>query len=308
MGKVAPQGTLREGISPETVSAYDVFAGVFPQDKFSLVQALQKAGHTVGMTGDGVNDAPALKQADVGIAVANSTDVAKAAASLVLTGPGLGEIMMAIKGSRMIYQRMQTFVLTLITRKIGIPAFLAMGVVLFGAFVLNPLLIVLLMFATDVATMAVSTDRVTPSATPDRWVVRALVIRGLVLATLFFVLSAAVFLIATNLLRLGVAGTQTVVFVWVVFGGAQAVLYLTRRRSFFWTKPYPGRWLILTTLVDISVVTLLATQGWLMAAISLPLLGGVLALAVLFLVGADLLKVALVQLAARPSGAAELLP
>ena len=302
IGKVAPPGTLGEGVHPETVSAYEIFAGVFPQDKFFLVQALQKAGHIVGMTGDGVNDAPALKQADVGIAVANSTDVAKAAASLVLTGSGLGEIIMAINGSRMIYQRMQTFVLTMLTRKMGIPLFLALGVILSGVFVVNPLLMVLLMFATDGATMSVSMDRVLPSPMPDRWVVRSLVTTALGLAALLLLLSGAIYWTATDVLRLGVAETQTLVFVWLVFGGAQSVLYLTRRRGFFWTKPYPGRWLILSTLLDVGVAALLATQGWLMAPVSLSLVGSMLVLAFVFLVGADLLKVVLTHLAVGTSG------
>ena len=98
-GEVAPPGTLHKDLDPDAAARFAVFARVFPQDKFFLVQALQKAGHVVGMTGDGVNDAPALKQADVGIAVASATDVAKAAASLVLTRRGLGEIVAAIEGS-----------------------------------------------------------------------------------------------------------------------------------------------------------------------------------------------------------------
>ena len=140
-----------------------------------------------------MNDAPALKQADVGIAVENATDIAKAAASLVLTRPGLGEVIMAIDGSRRIYQRMKTFVLTMNTRKISIPLFLSLGVLVFGAFALNPLLMILLMLFADVATMTVSLDQATPSPGPDRWDVRPLMLTALVLATLLLLMSAAVF-------------------------------------------------------------------------------------------------------------------
>jgi H+-transporting ATPase len=251
------------------------------------------------MTGDGVNDAPALRQADVGIAVATATDVAKAAASLVLTRPGLGEIVTAVEGSRRIYRRMQTFVLTMNTRKIGIPTFIALGIILFGVFVMNASLMVLLMLATDVATMAVSTDMAAPSPMPDRWAVRPLMITSLGLASLLLLISSAVFWVATNVLQLGVAQTQTLIFVWLVFAGGQAVLYLTRARGFFWARPYPGKWLVLATLLDVGVVALMATQGWLMAPLSLPLLGGVMLLAIVFLAGADALKVMLLRPEAR---------
>ena len=294
-GEVAPVGTLHEGLDPEAAARFSIFPGVFPQDKFFLVQALQKAGHVVGMTGDGVNDAPALRQADVGIAVASATDVAKAAASLVLTQPGVGEIVMAVEGSRRIYQRMRTFILTMNTRKIGMPTFIALGIILFGAFVLTPVEMVLLMFATDFATMAVSTDQVTASPAPDHWAARPLVVTSLGLAALLLALSGAVFWVATNVLRLGIAETQTAIFVWFVFAGSQAVLYLTRARGPFWAKPYPGQWLMLASLLVIGVVVLIATFGWLMAPISLSLIGEILVLTVVFLVGADLLKVILIR-------------
>ena len=161
-GPVAPPGTLCEGLDPATIAPFAIFAGVFPQEKFFLVQALQRAGHVVGMTGDGVNDAPALRQADVGMAVANATDVARAAASLVLTRPGLGAIVAAVQNSRRIFQRMTTYVMNMSMRKLSIPLFLSLGVLLLGLFVLSPRLVILLIFANDVMGMAVSTDRRDP--------------------------------------------------------------------------------------------------------------------------------------------------
>ncbi len=289
-GEVAPAGTIREDLDPETAARFTIFPRVFPQDKFYLVQALQKAGHVVGMTGDGVNDAPALRQADVGIAVANASDVAKAAASLVLTRPGLGEIVQAVEGSRRIYQRMRAYILTMITRKIGIPTFIALGIILFGVSVLNPLLMVLFLFASDFATMAVSTDRVTSSPTPDRWAARPLVAKSLGFAALLLLLNSGLFWVATYVLHLGVAASQTLLFVWLVFGGSQAILYVTRARGLFWTKPYPGRWLALATLLVVSVVVLMASLGWLMAPISLTLIGGTLLLTIAFLLIADVIK------------------
>lgn len=296
-GEIAPAGTITDTINDNldsnAIGHFGVFAQVFPQDKFMLVRALQKAGHVVGMTGDGVNDAPALRQADVGIAVASATDVARAAAGLVLTRPGLSEIVAAVDGSRRIHQRMRTFVSTMTTFKMANPAFFALGVLWFGAFVVSPLLMVLLMFATDVAVMSVSMDEVTPSRTPDKWALRPLMVRNFGLAVLLLLVSSAVFWIATNVLRLEVAETKTLIFVWLVLGGSQAILYLTRARGFFWQRPYPGKTLRMATIFDVALVTLMATFGWLMAPISLSLIGGVLLLAIVYVFVADLLKVAL---------------
>ncbi|MDD5406072.1 MAG: plasma-membrane proton-efflux P-type ATPase [Sulfurovaceae bacterium] len=294
-GKAAPAGTLHENIDPDTITHYEIFAGVLPQDKFFLVQALQKAGHVVGMTGDGVNDAPALRQADIGIAVATATDVAKAAASLVLTHPGLDEVVKAIEESRRIYQRMQTWIMTMMTRRIFIPPFLALGVIVFGRFVLNPTLLVLLVFVTDAATMSLSTDRVTPSLIPERWAVRSMIMRSLGFVALLILLSATVWWVAVVVLRLSIAQSQTLIFVWLVFGSTQANLYSMRTRGYFWEKPHPGRWIILATILDLGIVTLMATQGWLMAPIPLSLIGGLLLLAILFLASADLLKLGLMR-------------
>ncbi|MDA8311211.1 MAG: plasma-membrane proton-efflux P-type ATPase [Actinomycetota bacterium] len=294
-GAVAPPGTLHEGVDPAAISGFEVFAGVLPQDKFTLVEALQKSGHVVGMTGDGVNDAPALRQADVGIAVADSTDVAKAAASLVLTRPGIGEIMAAIQGSRRIYERMKTFVVTMLARKIGIPVFLAGGVVLAGIFVTTPALIVLLMFGTDIATMTLSTDQVVPSEGPDRWSVASLVATGAGIGVLLVAASAAVYL-SKYLFSLSLHQTQTLAFVWLVFGAAQAILYLMRNPRWFWHRPYPSRILALSSVADIVGVGLIAWFGWLTAPISIGLIAATFGLAAVFLVVADLLKMALAHL------------
>ncbi|MHB8258058.1 MAG: plasma-membrane proton-efflux P-type ATPase [Acidiferrobacterales bacterium] len=167
----------------------DVFARVFPEDKFHLVQALQRGGHVVGMTGDGVNDAPALKQAEVGIAVANATDVAKASASLVLTNPGLSDALAAVETSRRIYQRMLTYTLNKIIKTIEIAVFLSVGVMLTGTFIITPLLIVLLLFTNDFVTMSIATDQVSFSRQPDRWNIRTLVLTGGIMAGLVLILS-----------------------------------------------------------------------------------------------------------------------
>jgi len=292
-GKVAPHGFIRDGLTAKELDEYEVFARVLPEDKFILVRALQRAGHVVGMTGDGVNDAPALRQADVGIAVSGANDVAKAAASLVLTRPGLEGIITAIGGSRKIYQRMKNFVLAMVSRKLSLPPFVAVGVLAFGSFVVSPMLMIIHMFTSDISTMALSTDQVTPSPQPDRWSVRALVTTGLALAALLLSSSIAVFWAAASVPWLDAPETQTVVFLWMVFSAGQATPYATRNRGFFWKKPYPSRWMIAVTAAVVSLVSLLATMGWLMAPIPASLTLGILGTAVLYLFAASILKVSL---------------
>jgi H+-transporting ATPase len=305
-GEVAPAGTIGDDLSAEAADRFAIFSGVLPEHKFRLVQALQEAGHVVGMTGDGVNDAPALGQADVGIAVASATDVAKASASLVLTRPGLGEIVAAVKQSRSIYQRMQTWVLAMITRKAAIPPFLALSLLIWGEFALTPLLVVLFMLLGDIATFAMSTDRVVPSTRPDRWVVRSLAVTGLGYAALLFVASGAVFWTARYGFNLPIGQAQTASFLWLVFAGGQAALYLSRARGVFWAKPYPGHPLLWASLFDIAVVTAMATFGWLMSPIPLIWIGGLLAASFGYVVvgnGFRLAAAALIRrLAADPGG------
>jgi H+-transporting ATPase len=293
VGKVAPRGLLKSKTDAKEIEKYEIFAEVFPEDKFFLVKELQRNGHIVGVTGDGVNDAPALKQADVGIAVANATDAAKAAAGIVLTEPGFRGIVVAIDISRRIYQRMQNWTLAMITRKLSIPLFLSVGVLFFRTFVISPLLMVLFMFTGDVATFALSTDKVVPSPKPNRWNVQSLVKTGLIFASLLFLFSVGIFWSAKNVFRLSELETQTLIFVWLVFSAGQAALYTTRTRKFFWEKPYPSKWLILSTIADISLTIILAIQGWLMARIEFSMILLALLLSFVYLTISDLIKVRL---------------
>ena len=273
----------------EDVQTCDVIAGVFPEDKFRLVQALQQSGHVTGMTGDGVNDAPALKQAEVGIAVANATDVAKAAASIVLTKQGLTDVVAAVTTSRRIYQRMLTYTLNKVVKTIEIAIYLSLGVILTGTFVITPLLIVLLLFTNDFVTMSIATDRVSFSSKPDRWHIRMLVLTGGALAGLILLLSFSVFFAGRDLFHLPLPQLQTLVFVMLVFTG-QGNVYLVRERRHLWNSR-PSCWLVVSSCADIAVVGLLATQGILMATISPALIIELLAVVLVFLIFADFFKV-----------------
>ena len=292
--RVCPVGDLRRPGADDALE-HDVFAGVLPEDKFHLVQAFQRHGHTTGMTGDGVNDAPALKQAEVGIAVSSATDVAKAAASLVLTNPGLGNVVAAVRTSRRIYQRMVTYTLNKIIKTCEISLLLSLGLILTGTFVTTPTLIVLLLFTNDFVTMAIATDRTTVPAAPTRWRIGPLMRAALTLASLILVMSFGVFFFARSVLGLPLAQLQTLMFVLLVFSG-QGTVYLVREHRYFWCSR-PSRWLLGSSIADVLVVGAMASLGILMAPIPLWLLAATLGLVAVYLTGVDLIKVRLMRMA-----------
>jgi H+-transporting ATPase len=230
-----------------------------------------------------------LKQAEVGIAVASATDVAKAAASLVLTTPGLNNILSAIETSRRIYQRMLTYTLNKIIKTFQITLFLSLGFIFARVFVITPLLIILLLFANDFVTMSISTDNVSYSRKPDRWNVRTLVLAAFALAMPVLLLSFGFFFVANNVLHLPLMQSQTWMFVMLVFTG-QANVYIVRERRHFW-KSAPSRWMVIGTLADIVIVSILATRGILMDAIPYALVAATLVIVLFYVPLADWLKV-----------------
>ena len=268
---------------------HDVYARVFPEHKIQLIRLLQAAGHVVGMTGDGVNDAPALRQADVGIAVASATDVARASAGVVLTAPGLVDALSAVQISRRIYQRMLTYTINKIMKTLEIAVFLSIGVILTKTFVITPLLIVLLLFTNDFVTMSITTDNVSYSRKPDRWNIRTLMLVGATLAALVLVLSFTVFFAGRNVLGLPLAQLQTLVFVMLVATG-QGNVYLVRERGHFW-QSRPSAWLVGSSIADLAVVILMATKGVLMEPVSPVLITWLLIVIVAYLLVVDQLKV-----------------
>ncbi len=172
---IRPMADLKAASAQAGHTTADLFAGadgfaeVFPEDKYIVVQHLQAAGHVTGMTGDGVNDAPALRQAEVGIAVSTATDVAKGAASVVLTEPGLTNIVALIEQGRTIYQRILTWIVNKISRTILKAAFVSIAYVVTGKFVVSVFAMLLLTFMTDFAKIALATDHVRSSRKPETW-------------------------------------------------------------------------------------------------------------------------------------------
>ncbi|HUX78649.1 MAG TPA: HAD-IC family P-type ATPase, partial [Alphaproteobacteria bacterium] len=273
----------------EDILKCDAFAGVFPEDKFNMVKDLQESGHIVGMTGDGVNDAPTLKQAEVGIAVANAMDVAKSAASLILVEPGLSGILSVIRTSRRIYQRMLTYILNKILKSFEIIVFLSLGFVFANDLIITPFLIVILLFTNDFATMAIATDRVVHSPKPVRWEIGKLMKAGGISAFLILLFSFSVFLIGKDFLHLSLKELQTLVFLTLVFTG-QGNIYLVRERKHFWNSR-PSNWLLFVTFVDIVVVSLMATYGILVTPLSFNLILILLASTAFYLFLIDFLKI-----------------
>ena len=275
-GAVASAGPV-----PERVRAEDfaVFAGVLPEGKYQLVQAFQKAGHTVGMCGDGANDAPALRQAQMGIAVSTATDVAKSAAGMVLTQPGLAGIVAAVKEGRVTFQRILTYSLNTIVKKIVTVLFLAVGLVMTGHAILTPMLMVVIMVTGDFLTMSLTTDNVQTSKLPNAWRIGHLTIAGAVLGFGLLGFCTAVLAYGHFGLKLGAAAIDTLALLALVFG-SQTTLYAIRERRRFWSRP--GLWLNLSSLANVLVISSLATVGVLMAPLPFAVVAGTLAAAVAF--------------------------
>jgi H+-transporting ATPase len=284
-GPVCPPGAIPDRVEPEDFSVY---AGVFPEDKFRLVKALQRSGHTVGMCGDGANDAPALRQAQMGIAVSTATDVAKSAASMVLTEPGLEGIVTAIQEGRSTFQRILTYTLNALVKKFALVPFLGAGLIMTGHAILTPMLMALLLITGDFLTMSLTTDRAAPSPMPERWRIRPITGAAAILA--LFVLTFTVGTVAAGHYALGfnLGELRTLAFVTLVCAG-QATVYVVRERRPMWHSR-PGRWLILSSLLDLGIAGLLAITGTLTAPVSAMTVAAVVAASIVFSVVLDAVK------------------
>jgi H+-transporting ATPase len=286
LGATCPPGQIPETVTPE---AFGVFAGVMPEAKFDLVRAFQKSGHTVGMCGDGANDAPALRQAQMGIAVSTATDVAKSAAGIVLTKPGLEGVVAAVKEGRITFQRVLTYTVNSVTKKIVQVLFLAVGLIITGQAILTPMLMVIIMITGDFLGMSLTTDNVKPSPTPSVWRVGDVTLAGIFMGLSELLLCVAVLVVGKFRLGLGLDALRTLAFVVIVFGN-QATTYTNRAREHLWSTA-PSRWLVLTSAVDVLIASTLASRGLAMAHLPLVLIGATLAGAVAFAFVVDFVKV-----------------
>ena len=239
----------------------DGFAEVFPEDKYIVVKQLQAAGHVTGMTGDGVNDAPALRQAEVGIAVSTATDVAKGAASVVLTEPGLTNIVALVEQGRTIYQRILTYIINKISRTILKTAFVAIAFVATGKFVMSAFAMLLLVFITDFAKISLATDRVRASRKPETWNIGPLITVSVVLGALMVAEALLVLWIGWS--RYGLATSDgslyTYSFLTLLYFAAFSIVS-ARERRWFWAT-MPSKAVMAAVLAEVLVGTVLTCMG-----------------------------------------------
>jgi H+-transporting ATPase len=263
-----PDGYIKKHESEivELIKSADGFAQVFPEDKYFIVDKLQKAGTIVAMTGDGVNDAPALRKADIGIAVSGATDAARAAASLVLLAPGLSVIVNAIKMARVTFERMKSYAYYRIAETLRVIFFMTLSILIFKFYPVTALMIILLALLNDLPILAIAYDRTKIDEYPIRWNMREIMIVATILGILGVIASFGIFVIAKLLFKLPSGAIQTFVFLKLAVAG-HLTIFLTRTEGRFWRKPYPAPILLWSAIGTKFAATLFAVYGLLVSPI-----------------------------------------
>lgn len=273
----------------EAIEDADGFAEVFPEHKYNIVKALQDSGHIVAMTGDGVNDAPALKQAEVGIAVSGATDAARSAASLILTAPGLSVITRAVEEARRIFERMMSYTIYRIAMTLSILVFVVLTMLIYNDYPLTTIMIILLALLDDIPIMTIAWDNAELSPKPVRWQMDRLLAISTVMGALALAQSFGLYLLARDVFGISLAQTQTMMFLRFILGG-HLLLFVTRTRHPFWRPPYPS-WQLFSAIVGTQIVGLaFVGLGWLMPAISWTAIGLIWAYDIVWMVLMDLAK------------------
>ncbi len=249
----------------ESVEQADGFAQVFPEHKFRIVQILQKHGHIVGMTGDGVNDAPALKQADAGIAVSGATDAARSAADIALLAPGLSVIVDAIKESRKMFQRMNSYAIYRIAETIRVLLFMTLAILVFNFYPVTAVMIVLLAILNDGAILSIAYDRVRYANIPEAWNMRRVLGVSSVLGLIGVVASFGLFYLGERVFHLGRETIQSLMYLKLSVAG-HLTIFVTRTRHPFWAIR-PAAVLFWAVVCTQAIATLLAVYGILMPPI-----------------------------------------
>lgn len=249
----------------DMVERADGFAQVFPEHKYHIVELLQERGHITGMTGDGVNDAPALKKADAGIAVAGSTDAAKSAADIVFTKPGISVIIDAIKQSRRIFERMTSYSIYRIAETMRVLLFMTLSILIFSYYPVTPLMIVLIALLNDAPIMMIAYDKTRLQQTPVRWDMRKVLAIATVLGVAGVFASFFLFYLGQNVLGLDRDTLQTLIFLKLMVGGHMTIYLARTGGRHAWTRPYPAPALYLATESTQVIATVLAVYGVLMS-------------------------------------------
>lgn len=284
----------RDKEAGDIVENSDGFAQVFPEHKYRIVELLQERKHIVGMTGDGVNDSPALKKADVGIAVAGATDAAKSAADIVLTLPGLSVIIDALKESRKIFQRMNSYAIYRIAETIRVLLFITLAIIVFNFYPVTAVMIVLLALFNDAPIMAIAYDNVKYSNNPEKWDMRIVLGMATFLGLIGVVSSFTIYYLGRDYLHLSTGVLQSFIFLKLAIAG-HLTIFLTRTRGPFWSiKPSPI--LLWSAIVTKILATLFAVYGWFISPISWQLALYVWGYAIVAFLITDFLKVRIYKL------------
>ncbi len=280
------------GAMVDKIEQADGFAEVFPEHKYNIVKALQGRGHLVAMTGDGVNDAPALKQAEVGIAVSGATNAAQSAAALVLTEPGLKVITRAVEEARRIFERMMSYTVYRIAMTISIMVFVVAAMLSYNVFPLTAMMIIILALLDDIPIMTIAYDNTYLSPTPVRWEMNRVLTVSTVLGFLATIESFMLFFIGRTVLSLPLPQLQTLLFLRLAAGG-HLLLFVSRTKKAFWRPPYPS-WQLLTAIVSTQIVAVLMCGfGWLVPPLPWDLIGYVWIYIIVWMIIQDLFKLGL---------------
>ncbi len=258
-----PKGSVKKHESEiiSIIENADGFAQVFPEDKYFIVDELQKADHIVGMTGDGVNDAPALKKADCGIAVSGATDAARAAADIVLMAPGLRVIVDAIKESRQIFERMKSYTIFRIAETIRVIIFMTLAIVIYDFYPITALMIIILALLNDIPIMTIAYDNTKLRESPVRWDMKEVFILASWLGLAGVISSFLLFWILISLMHLPLDFVQSAFFAKLVIAG-HGTIYNTRIDDWFWKKPWPSWTLFNATFFSRVAGTIIAVYGF----------------------------------------------
>src|SRR5437773_4321895 len=273
----------------EKIEDADGFAQVFPEHKYAIVKILQENGYIVGMTGDGVNDAPALKQADVGIAVSGATEAARAAAALILTAPGLSVIIEGIAEARRIFERMTSYVLYRIAMTIAIMVFVVLASIYYHFFPLTAIMLIALALLDDVPIMTIAFDNASVPPQPVKWELDRVLVISSVLGLLGVIQSFGLLYLGDTLHHLDHSHLQTMMFLQLVAGG-HLMLFVTRTRGVFWKPPYPNSKLFFAIVATQIVAVLMCSQGWLVPPLHWRIIGFVWGYNLVWMIVQDVVK------------------
>lgn len=276
----------------ELVENTDGFAQVFPEHKFNIVKSLQSRNHITGMTGDGVNDAPALKQAEVGIAVSGATDAARSAADLVLTAPGLSVIVRAIEEARRIFERMNSYAIYRITETIRIMIFVVLAMLAFNFYPITAIMIILLAFFNDVPIMTIAYDHTALDPKPVRWEMHRVILVSTVMGLTGVAGSFLMLFVALEVLHLSIPEVQSFIFLKMAVAG-HLTLFISRSKGSFIKKPYPAPIVTWSAIGTKLAATILVAYGFgLIPAISWLSIGLIWAYAIVWAMITDWAKLA----------------